>query len=171
MEAGRYRELEDRQRMLQLLYDKLEAARNAGSAALELQVYELEGQTGLGEYGAPEINGIGETLGMSGPHAVGLFKRLQPKHLAGRFHNTQPNIPMYTVQVDNLSDDGMMMIGELPAREQLINALREVIETAEDPASPGDEQDKLKTIEWANTGISLVRNIAWVADKIKDMGT
>jgi hypothetical protein len=46
-----------------------------------------------------------------------------------------------------------------------------VIETAEDPASPGDEQDKLKTIEWANTGISLVRNIAWVADKIKDMGT
>jgi hypothetical protein len=60
MGAERYQELEDRQRMLQLLYDKLEQAHRRGSAALELMIYEAEGKTGLSERGRPEANSIGE---------------------------------------------------------------------------------------------------------------
>lgn len=168
MEAERYQELEDRERMLQLLYDKLGEARGRGSAALELMVYEAEGEAGLSKLGRREVNTIGDQLGISEPDAVGLFKRLQPRHLIGGFHNPKPKIPYYKVRIDNLSDDGMATIGKLPAQDQLINAFREVIEIAEDPETPGTPKQKRETIEWANTGISLVRNIMWIADKLKD---
>ena len=55
-------------------------------------------------------------------------------------------------------------------QEQLVNAFREVIETAEDPETPGTEEQKRDAIDWANTnsGINLFRNLAWLADKLKD---
>jgi hypothetical protein len=46
-----------------------------------------------------------------------------------------------------------------------------VIKTAEDPDAPGDERAKRDAIEWANTGLAMLRNATWVADKIKDAFT
>ena len=59
------------------------------------------------------------------------------------------------------------MIDLLP-QEQLVNAFREVIEMAEDPETPGTEGQKRDAIDWANSGINLFRNLAWLADKLKD---
>lgn len=51
------------------------------------------------------------------------------------------------------------MIDLLP-QEQLVNAFREVIETAEDPETPGTEEQKRDAIDWANNGINLLRYLA-----------
>jgi hypothetical protein len=59
------------------------------------------------------------------------------------------------------------MIDLLP-QEQLVNAFREVIETAEDPETLGTEEQKRDAIDWANNRINLLRYLAWLADKLKD---
>ncbi len=140
MENRRYKELEDRQRMLQLLHDKLEEAREKGEISLGLVLYESEEQSGVGLSGHSP-NSIGDELVMSGPHAVALFKRLRDRYLVGRLHNPKPIIPFYIAQLDDLSDEGLRLIDVLP-QEQLINAFREAIETAQDPDTPGTEEQK-----------------------------
>jgi hypothetical protein len=59
------------------------------------------------------------------------------------------------------------MIDRLP-QEQLVNAFREVIETAEEPETPGTKEQKRDAIDWANNGVNLLRYLAWLADKLKD---
>jgi hypothetical protein len=114
------------------------------------------------------VNSLGEELGMSGAHTVALFERIRDRYLIGRLHNPKPILPVYNAELRNLSDEGKQMIGLLP-QDQLINALREVIETAKDPETPGTEKQKDDTIDWANKGISLARNIEWLADKLTSL--
>ncbi len=167
MEREKYQELEDRRRMLQLLYDKLEEARSKGETSLELYVYQLSPQSGIAEHG-PATNSIGEELNMSGPHAVALFKRLRDRHLIGRLHSSKPMIPFFVAQLEDLSDEGMRMIDLLP-QEQLFELFREVIAVAEDPETPGTPEQKRAVIEWLNSGIGLTRNVTWLADKLTDV--
>ena len=169
MEQERYQELEDRRRMLQLLHDKLQAARDEGESCLELYVIEGPGETGFGEHGAGNHNAIGEALDISGARAVALFKRLRDRYLKGRgLHNPNPMVPLFVVQLEDLTDDGWRMIELLP-QEQLISAFRNAITAAEDPETPGTPEEKRAVIEWLNGGIGLVRNVAWLADKLNDV--
>ena len=152
--------------MIQLLHDKQKAAREKGETELELQVCELGDSVGIRVHGS-SVNSTGEELVMSGASTVALFERIRDRCLIGQPHNPKPILPIYNASLRNLSDDGKRMIDLLP-QEQLVNAFREVIETAEDPETPGTEEQKRDAIGWANSGINLLRNLAWLADKLKD---
>jgi hypothetical protein len=167
MEGEGYQELEDRRRLLRLLYDELRAARDRGEPHLLLWVSEIAGAAGLSRGDLPKQNSIGEELGMSGADTVDLFGRIRDRYLIGRLRNPNPAVGLFRVRLEDLSDEGMKTIGVLP-RDQLINAFQEVIEAAQDPETPGTEQQKRAAIDWANTGIALARKIAWLADKMKE---
>jgi hypothetical protein len=168
MEGERYQELEDRRRMLKLFRDKLEEARDEGTHGLDLQVCEQGDDIGIIHTGIDRpviLNSVGKELGMSGAHTVALFERIRDRFLIGRLHNQKPILPIYNAELRNLSDEGKMMLNLLP-QDQLIAALREVIETAKDPETPGSSEDKRDAVAWANDGITLAQKIAWLADKL-----
>jgi hypothetical protein len=98
VEAERYQELEDHQRMIQLLHDKLKAAREKGETELELQVCEQGDSVGIREHGS-SVNSIGEELGMSGASTVALFERIRDRYLIGHLHNPKPILPIYNASV------------------------------------------------------------------------
>ena len=166
MEGPRYKEVEDRKRMLKFFEEELVEARRSGRTSLELMIYEGP-QVGIGYLGSRAYNGFGEKLGLSGADAVALFERIRDRYLKGDLHNPNANIPMYRVFVRNLSDEGLQVLDLLP-QDQLIAALRGVIEAAQDPDAPGTEEEKRDAIQWANDGLTLAQKAEWVAYKVAE---
>ena len=84
--------------MIQLLHDKLKAAREKGETELELQGCEQGDSVGIREHGS-SVNSIGEELGMSGASTVALFETIRDRYLIGQPHNPKPILPIYSASV------------------------------------------------------------------------
>ncbi len=147
--------------------DKIAEAHLVGDSGLTLMVSESGPEAGIAYGGSTNPNEFGEELGLSGTETVALIERIRDRYLKGRLDNRHPTMPIYSVEVRNISDEGLQMLNLLPP-DQMIAALLGVIAAAQDPDTPGDEQEKRAVVKWANDTIALLQRAEWVAYKVME---
>jgi DNA-binding MarR family transcriptional regulator len=132
-----YPELDKQRRMLEILHRLLSEERERGELSLRL-VLSPWGGGGIPVRGRADAKDVAKELGVSGPEAVGLFRRL----VADGFIHADYGDKGYRrgtftlVLVDSLTEKGLREIEELPpAEERLMLGLEAAIRAIREDGS------------------------------------